>query len=293
MSSSQYYKLSGKFSPIGLAVTLGMGVVGALVSAAIYGYAMAWIPLVYFNVLLVIGYGVGLISFVSMAVRAGKIRNTVLGTVCGVFIGFVALYASWAFWIFAESSQEVFIWDPATLWEAILYLGDRGVWSIKGATPKGAVLFGFWTVEAVAIAGGATFGGLSAVTENAFCEDCGCWMEDGLVVGTFKQTDDVSKIRNGLEAGRLDELKSLYAVPDSVPHHTAALLENCAKCSNQLLSLKERIVTYDDNGNPKVVDTTLLERLIVNDQLVQDLGTYWEESLEEEEKKLKEQLGGS
>ncbi|HIB67230.1 MAG TPA: hypothetical protein EYO33_19515 [Phycisphaerales bacterium] len=280
--SSQYYKLSGRFSPAGLAIALGLGVTGAVMSSAVYAYVMAWIPLVYFLILFVFGYSMLMGMLASLALRIGKVRNSAVGALVGLIIGVAALYWSWVFWILAESSQEVFIWAPDQLWAAIQYLGDKGVWSIKGATPTGVVLFAFWAVEAAAIVGMSAWSGFKAASNNAFCEKCDCWMEDGVPLGFFSVSPDANGLKGDLEAGRLDRLKALSGVTPDESHHTIVSLEDCAKCQgHKLLTLTERVITFDDKGNQQNKDTVLVNRLLVEEQLAGQITDFWKASLEE------------
>lgn len=284
--SSQYYRLSGRFSPVGLATALAVGITGAVLSSAVYAYVMAWVPLVYFLILFVIGYAVLMGMLSSLALRMGKVRNSAVGGVVGLIVGLVAMYWSWVFWILAESSQEVFIVGPGQLWAAIQYLGDRGVWSIKGTTPKGIVLMGFWAIEAIGIVGMSAWTGFKAVSNNAFCEKCDCWMEDAAPLGFFSVTNDAGGLRSDMEVGRLDKLKSLYGVTPDESHHTIVSLEDCAKCSgHKLLTLTERVITFDDKGNQQNKDTVVINRLRVEEAVPGQVTEFWKQSLEEAAKR--------
>lgn len=284
--SSQYYKLSGRFSPVGLATALGIGIAGGVISSAVYGYVMAWVPLVYVLILFVIGYSVLMGLLTSFGLRIGKVRNSLVGGVVGLVVGAFALYGSWVFWILAESSQEVFIVAPDQLWAAIHYLGERGVWSLKGTTPKGIVLFSFWAIEAAGIVGMSAWSGFKAASNNAFCEKCDCWMEDGSPLGFFSVSNDTHSLKGDLEAGRIDKLKALSGVTPDVSHHTIVSLEDCGKCQGQkLLTLTERVITFDDKGNQQNKDTVLVNRLLVEEALPGQITDFWKASLEEAAKK--------
>ena len=127
-----YYRLSGKFTPIGLVTALGVGLGGTAVASWLYGYVMAWIPLVYIMVLGVIGYGIGGGALVSLGLNLGKIRNRMVALAVGLVVSVFAVYAGWVTWLFAMTSQELFIWAPGPLFHGIVALGQEGVLEHQG-----------------------------------------------------------------------------------------------------------------------------------------------------------------
>src|SRR5512146_3526374 len=116
----KYYSHSGKFEILGLVYMLVFGAAGALVLGLIYAYATDYIPLVYLNMLLVIGYGCGVGACVHFGAKFGKVRNGKLLLLGGFAAGLMAEYTNWVWWVLAYTKQEVLVFMPADLWQVIL-----------------------------------------------------------------------------------------------------------------------------------------------------------------------------
>ena len=73
---SNYYKPSGKFSPIAFVYLLLVCAIVMPILGTIYAYATWYIPIIYVNFLITFGFGVS-ISFVVrlLVIRLGKVRN--------------------------------------------------------------------------------------------------------------------------------------------------------------------------------------------------------------------------
>lgn len=281
MNSQRYYRPSGRFTPVGLGVTLATAMGGIALSALIYGYAIAWIPFVYINILLILGYAVACAGLATAGLNFGKVRNVPIAVALSLFLGFFGVYAAWVVWIFAESSQEVFIWAPGELKNVITGLAEIGVWSFKGTTPTGWGLYTFWLLEAVSIIGATVYGGYNAVADNPFCEKCECWMESPRVVGTFDNPTDPRSLQTELEAGRTDVIRQLKPNTADDPAYTIAEVEVCDTCSNfQLLSWKHREVSVNKEGETSVKDKKFVNRLVVDPSLVSALEQHWRQGLD-------------
>lgn len=262
--SAVYYKPSGRFSPVGLATALGIGLVATFVASWIYGYTMAWIPLVYLNVLLVGGYGFAVGSILALGISMGKIRNVLVAVLLGLVVGLFALYCGWVTWIYAMSSQELLVWDPLALGAGIVALGQEGVWTIKGSKPTGWFLYSFWIIEALIVLGLAVWMSYEA-SDTPFCEDCEEWMESEVVLGVFKPLGNPSELKRDLELEKLDAaVSSLEPDPDPGERFTVVQAQSCAACNKgHLLTILDRSITYDKEGNAQSNDTKVVHRLIV------------------------------
>src|SRR5512140_1469957 len=139
------YRPSGKFGLSSLLWTPLFGIPAAVAVAAAYAYATLYIPLFGVgSVLLTAGFGLLVGVIAAAGIGRGKARHPGLATLLGLGVGLVALYASWAVWIFAffrRSGAEVALADlllqPGPLWRIIGAVNAQGAWSIKGSTPTG------------------------------------------------------------------------------------------------------------------------------------------------------------
>ncbi len=275
--NSNYYQPSGKFSPLGLATALGLSLIGVLIGSWVYGYAAAWIPIIYLNVLLVFAYGFGAGFLVSTGIRIGKIRNVMVALGLGLVAGLVAIYGGWVTWIYAMSSQELFIWHPQDLWTGIVLLGQEGVWTIKGSKPTGWLLYSFWIAEALIVLGFSLTTSYNAVADSPYCEDCQQWVDQTDVVGVFEPLADPQKFKRGLEEGRL-ESEQLLGKTSGEPRFAVLQLESCSHCEKcRLLTVMDRTLSYDKEGREQVSDEKWVQRLLISSKLADEVRHRYQE----------------
>ena len=151
--AGKYYAHSGKFGLMGPIYMLVMGTVGSLVLSAVYGYAIYYIPFIYLNFLITLGFGACVGFLVGYGGKLGKVRNPGMLLIFGLAFGMFAEYAGWVSWIFALSKQQALALQPLDIWAVVMLVGQEGAWSIFGWTPTGASLFAIWAIEAVMIIG--------------------------------------------------------------------------------------------------------------------------------------------
>src|SRR3982750_2429030 len=94
-----YYKPSGRFTLSGVALGLAGGFINGLILASVYAYLISYIPFIYPNFFLTIGYGLLLGFIVGSVMRWGKVRNRWVGAIVVLVVAAVSLYFSWAVWL--------------------------------------------------------------------------------------------------------------------------------------------------------------------------------------------------
>ena len=73
---SNYYKPSGKFSPISFVYFILVCTVALPILATIYAYLIWYIPIIYLNFLVTFGFGFAIAITVGyLVVRLGKVRS--------------------------------------------------------------------------------------------------------------------------------------------------------------------------------------------------------------------------
>jgi len=227
----------------------------ALVLSLIYAYILVWSPIAgYVNLLFVGGFAFGLAMAVVYAVRQAKCRNQAVAMLAGAWTGLVALYASWAFFVFALVSRfsnegvgmlDVFL-QPVVLWEFILNLNADGWYEIFGGTPSGGLLWGLWGIEALIILGGAVLGGFSAFADVSFCESCNVWTEDAPFVGRRAlPSEGTSAV---FSAENLQELEALPAPEEGLVPHLRLKAQQCPGCHSFTTAQLELVQYVEDDG---------------------------------------------
>ena len=263
----RYYKSSGSFSPIGIATTLGVGLLATLVLSLVYGYALAWIPFIYINVFIILGYGFGVGMAVNFGGKFGKIRNYGVMLGLGFLIGLFAEYAGWVVWMYATSSQSVLIFNPGELFGAIQLLAEVGVWNLKGWTPTGAALYIMWGIEAVTVIGMSTMMGASGANDP-YCERCHTWVDQNESLGPFSP-ELASDFVHNLESEKYEALAGLVVCPPA-DLFVQADLNHCPGCNQlHLLTLKTITLSLDKDGKTQKSEQPISEHMLVTAEVHQ------------------------
>jgi hypothetical protein len=273
-----YYSHSGKAPVSAVVFTMGSGLIGAVVLAAVYAYLILYIPLAgYISFLLTFGFGWALGWVVAKSVRWGNVRNRAVATAISAIVGLAALYVAWAVWLYALLQREgvdvtamEVIFSPLGMWELILAINESGAWSISGATPTGIVLWLIWLIEAVIIVGAAVYFGRAAVNDP-FCETCNLWSKYSagvLVTGM----GDTAALKSSLERHDF----SPVAQPGPAKNTNRFLsydVHRCTECGQfNVLTVCGCEVSTDKDGNLQVKKVPLIKELLVSPEEVAYLG---------------------
>lgn len=260
------YKHSGELGPLGLVAPL-LTTVAAIALSVAYAYINVWSPIAgYISLLFVAAFGFGLFSAVVLIGKLVKCRNATFMTAVGVWTGIVALYASWAFFVYALMSRydETFqagmldvLVSPGAVWATILQINENGWYTIKSLTPTGVVLWAFWGIEALIVLGASALGGASALSGEVFCERCNSWCEDSDVTPRLRTPEGGA---DGLSTGNLSALEALAAsAPEENPHLQVAI-KQCGSCDKVAAAQLQRIsFERDDDGKVSVQSDDLGE----------------------------------
>src|SRR5215475_2687035 len=90
-----FYVHSGKFGVHGPLMALFAGAVLGYPLGIAYSYLIKWIPFIYLNFLITLGYGFGF-GFVTLyCMKSGKVRNVLVAMLTGLAVGGLAWYFSW------------------------------------------------------------------------------------------------------------------------------------------------------------------------------------------------------
>lgn len=93
---SNYYKPSGKFSPISFVYLLLLCAIAMPILATIYAYLIWYIPFVYINFLITAGLGFAIgIAVWQIVIKLGKVRNYGLAILLALIAALAAYYFQW------------------------------------------------------------------------------------------------------------------------------------------------------------------------------------------------------
>ncbi|GAB3635297.1 hypothetical protein GCM10027422_08870 [Hymenobacter arcticus] len=287
---SPYYQPSNKMPPAGILALLAGGVAAALVLALVYIYAVWYIPFVYINFILCLGFGLLLGAALALLVRLGKLRSP--GAVGGLalLVGFVAVYLEWSVYLtlllnsettgtgkeadtstsFSASLFADVITHPAAMWSAMRQVNETGTWSLKGSTPSGLFLGVIWVIEAVMILGGVYLMARAQATEP-FSETSNEWADEETLPHPIGYAQDIETTRTALESGQFHHLTPHTSAVAEDPFarlslHSAPNDPNC-----RYLSLHNVTTTLDKKGKASQSTATVVQHLAISPTAFQEL----------------------
>ncbi|MEM6685841.1 MAG: hypothetical protein AAF617_08675 [Bacteroidota bacterium] len=281
-----YYTPSGKFNLICFLYLLLAVFIAVPLLALIYTYAIFWIPIVYLNILCVVGIAFGLGYVANFVVGMGKVRSKLLAFFIGCMIGMAGLYASWIIWLHAHMNEFVsisfvsLIDSPMGVWKIILELNSSGTWGIgrsSSGNVTGTLLTIVWILELLAMIATPLFFAYSKAREP-FLETDNIWA-DTRKIGPFAFITDKKVFKKQLEAKNFQRLVDMSSLDDSnnSSHSILTIYYNQKRTLGSeyyvsVSNMKERItkkgtVTHDESlllqflRVPKEIAQQLLDKI--------------------------------
>jgi hypothetical protein len=245
------YRHSGKFNPPGLILPVVAAVVIGLPLGMAYAYVVRWIPFIYLNLLITLGYGFAFGWITSRLLRASHVRNTALAAVCGLVVGIVALYAEWNGHLHALLTGAPWILRPDQIARGMAILYREGSWSFHGSTVTGFVLGAVWLIEAGIIVGLTTALPWSFVRDTPFCEQTRSWLDEEKQINTLEHFTDEAHIA-ALRSGDLMPLTNARPKPDGAAVFTRLLLKRApGRTTFCTLRVQNVSVSIESDGKVK------------------------------------------
>jgi hypothetical protein len=261
----QTYSHSGTV-PMGAAIsTLLVAAVTASVGGIIYAYAFHWIPFVYINFLITLGFGIAIGSAVSIMARRGKIRSNTFLWIASVLAALFGIYIYWAAYLWALAGIGniglTAFWPPALVAFGQL-LFDQGSWGIKDLTITGWFLVAFWVAEVGVILWMAT----SIALTNArlpFCEACNDWTDEEQGVAKLTATGQEPAWQQVL-SGDLPSLAEFPPAEQSAKQFVRLDVARCPRCEqSRFLTVHQVQITVDKKGNETTKETPLVVNAVL------------------------------
>jgi hypothetical protein len=287
---SLYYKPSNKMPIGGVLLFLLGGVLTSAVLAFVYIYAIWYIPFVYINFFLCLGFGLVLGGVLMLLAKAGKLRSPVGVGLLALLVGLMAVYLEWSVYLTLLFNSETtgtgrdadtstsfnsalfadVLAHPGAMWEAIGKINETGTWSLKGATPSGVFLGVIWVIELVIILGGAYLLARSQADEP-FSEVANEWADEETLPHPIGFAHDAAQTRTALETGQYHSLTSHIAQSEIDPFarlklHRAPNDPNC-----QYLTLENVTTKVDDKGKATQSTDTVVQHLAISPAAYEEL----------------------
>lgn len=277
-SASLYYIPSGKAPALGIILSLAGGLVAAAIGGAVDAAAVWFLPFVYLNFIIcgalamAVGLGAG------FGGKLGHLRNPLLVALIALFCGLLGVYIQWVAYLtfvlgkqasYAELFTTILV-DPAGVWQVMMKISAKGIWSVKSFRPNGLILQAFWAAEALIIILGATIFSRSPV-QTPYSEGCRQWMKEETLSPPIAHVADPDSFRNALERGDHSPLlRAALAVGDS---YAVIKIHSCQGDTDAYCSVVNTEVTKKGKKE-ETSNTDVVEYLRVPLTFVQELRTH-------------------
>ncbi|HWY74445.1 MAG TPA: hypothetical protein VN281_02450, partial [Verrucomicrobiae bacterium] len=223
--SFQVYRHSGKFYAHGPFAAVVAAVVAGFPLGYAYAYFMKWIPFIYLNFLVTLGYGFFFGAVIGALMKWGKVRNTLVVLVTSLVAGFIALYFSWNGHIHSLFPDAPTICRPNVMLNGMKALYREGSWGLHGSGPvTGIPLAIVWVVEAGVILGLTTATAVGMIASTPFCENAMCWLDKKRTINTLAPFTDPAQVA-AIKSGDLRPLTQARPKPTGADSWTRLTLK--------------------------------------------------------------------
>ncbi|UOQ72584.1 hypothetical protein [Hymenobacter cellulosilyticus] len=288
-----YYQPSKRITIGGVLSFLLLGAVAAVPLAFVYVYATWYIPFIYINVLLTVGFGAGLAIVLKGLTTLGKLRNPALVGWLAIVVGLWAWYVQWALYLtlvngageteslgsrasFTHTTfnADVFLsllTQPGIVLGMLPRLAENGTWSIFTVTFSGVALYLVWFIE-LAIILFCAWALAHSQAATPFSETAGQWAEKLTFPVTTAAFADAAATKAALEAADWTHLQPLAPGEEASSSFGRLHLyhvpqdEDCC-----YLSLENVTIEVDDKGKTSEKTTDVLEYLRVAPHVCREL----------------------
>jgi hypothetical protein len=275
------YQHSGIVPIFGAIQALAIGCAAAVGLGIVYAFTFYYIPYVYLNFALAVGFGYSLGWVVGWAAREGNIRNTSATVAIAVVAALVGLYVEWGTCAYAMCpiGELASMWNdvglltylPHNVLALMSELYENGSWGLtENQSVTGLVLVALWVIEAGTIVFIALAVGLSQVADRPFCEACQRWITGEaphLYVG-----DGNEPVWTEVQNGNFDTLADTPRATGNEPNYVRVNLHSCDSCElSNYLSITRCQTTTDNQGNPRTVESQLVTNLVIDSTQIEIL----------------------
>lgn len=273
MTNDVCYRPSRQFTLTGSLVMLVAGGIAAVILGYLYAYLILWNPLIYINILAAVFFGGLLGAAATIGVRFGKVRWPMVAFTNGLIVGVIGLYVSWVVWLHALAGRTgvpgVWPFDPSEIVEYMKQISVTGVWSLRGSTPTGGVLYLVWGIEALIIVLGCALV-CAGSAGDPFCEDCETWTEDTNINKVpFGLAENVDQLRTALEAGDVESLTHLPLPSEAGMSQVS--LSACAGCRALGFLTVEQVLIKGSGKKAQAKRSKVVEHLILDEEKIERL----------------------
>jgi len=251
------YRHSGKFGLGALLVLPLCAVVLGWPLGFAYGYLIKWIPFVYLNFFIVLGYGAALGAASDFLLKKCHVRNVVVAFVLTALVGVAALYFQWNGHVNALFDEASWLCPPGDLWGAMQFLYEHGSWSIgrhSTGNVTGVILAGVWVCEAAGIVATILYFGTDSARTVPYCEKSRVWLDESKKYDTLAFFSDAAQ-QAALAAGDIAPVIEARPREEGAMQFARLVLKHSPRCE-EFFTLKVENVTLTTNKKGEVEEKT-------------------------------------
>ncbi len=246
-NTSLYYTPAAAAPPQGVLIFLLVAVVAGMVGGLIYAGITWYIPLIYINALVAVGYGMFLGKAFDYGLRFGKIRGTKYQKGLAFVGALIGWYCAWGYWMgFAmETGPFSMIFSPGDVKVMAELVNMMGIWSLgdSGDPVNGTMLTVIWTIEFLIIVGLATY---TANEDRPFSEAGNNWAKEHKMSPRIALQNPQQFVKD-LEGKDYTGLMNMER-GDEMYHHTRFTMYDCEGCDDYFLHTQAIRPETNDKG---------------------------------------------
>lgn len=240
------YKHSGGIGAMAVPFALLFGGATAVIGGVLYQLLVSWIPFIYVNLVLTLGFGALLGALTGAGLKRGQLRNTVMATALCALVGagavgatHVVSYENTLRKVSAETGEPTSELRQQLTFQQFLTLKAKVGWKLgrhsSGSPLSGGFVYVIWGVEALVILGFTIYVGLSQVSDP-YCEACKAWTTEHKL--PERANGDVGAIKRDAAAGKLEDIVERK---DQGGDLVAYTVHACPSCSDSSYLTVEKV----------------------------------------------------
>lgn len=265
-----YYKPGKGISVLGILICIAVAIIASLIGGLTYVYASWFIPFIYVNFLLTLGYGFILGFAMDYAFKFGKVRGFAYQKGLAIIAGLIGLYVAWAIFVAVvteASSPFEMLTKPLEVWTFIRLINVTGLWTIVGDSPvTGGFLWMVWIIEALMIVG-VTF--VKADESRPFCETSNQWMKE-TVLKPYLHISNIAVFRTELEQKNYATLRDLPR-DRADTHHAKFTLYKSPQLNDYYLLAENVVIIVDKDGKTEFTSSVFIPYLKIDAAFAKEL----------------------
>ncbi len=266
-----FYKESGIAAPLSITLVILCSLITILFFSYFYSFLINYLPIIYFNIVLVVIYGF-IISFTCRIFHVVfKIRNRKKSIIITTLLSIFGVYFQWVSYLFIISSEnfslfmvfdnlEFFfeiLFRPDLVLKNIIDISKIGLWSIGTSriNLNGIFLWLIWLVEATIIVY-VSIKKFTTFNQIPFSEKDNKWFKKELIDFDFEHISFKKDFVENFASNPIESIESLKR-GDGIRHSKVAMYTSETESKN-IVTIDNIIITQRGKGKKDITNVLKL-----------------------------------